>query len=361
MKRAIILFLRDRIGFTLAFFLNVVVILLLFSLIQRQWVREQMAYVFLLSFTIYLSLLMISFFRWYPAIKVINEKVAQKHPDAFSDLPRLGTYEQQLYREAMHHLYQSARNEHQKADQAYKEHREFIELWVHRMKLPVSALSLIIQESKPQTIEEKERLYSMMEEIEKLNEGLDIVLSMARLTDFSLDYHIRPVSLLEQVHEVIASRKKAMIRSSIYPKIVAKEGDWIILTDPKWHRFVLEQIIQNALKYTRQVKKKSQLLVMIQKKDSHIQLVIQDQGPGIPPEDLPRIYDPFFTGQNGRKYSEATGMGLYLVKKVCDQLDHSLSIHSVVGKGTTVMITYPNFGRNNQKKTIHLHKNSTRT
>src|SRR5690606_21497774 len=101
-------------------------------------------------------------------------------------------------------------------------------------------------------------------------------------------------------------------------KIVAEKGEWIVLTDPKWHRFVLEQIIQNALKYTRQVKKESQLLLVLKKQEHQIQLSIQDQGPGIPPEDLPRVFDPFFTGQNGRRFEEATGMGLYLAKKVCD-------------------------------------------
>lgn len=340
MKQAIIIFLRDRIGFTIAFFLNVIVILLLFYLIQPQWVMGQIAYIFLISVTIYLCSLTLSFFRWYPTIKAIEKKIDQNHPDAFSNLPQQGTYEQQFYIEALRHLYRSAINEHQKIDHAHEEHREFIELWVHQMKLPLSALSLIVQQTKLQTLKEKERLYSMMEELDKLNEGLEIALSMARLTDFSLDYHIRPVSLLEQVQEVMASRKKAMIRSAIFPKVVAEERDWIVLTDPKWHRFVLEQIVQNALKYTRQVKKKSHLLFALKEQDQQIQLIIQDQGPGIPSEDLPRIFDPFFTGQNGRKYSGATGMGLYLVKKVCDQLDHSLTITSTVGRGTTVTITY---------------------
>lgn len=208
------------------------------------------------------------------------------------------------------------------------------------MKLPVSSLSLVVQQMEPKNVEEKEQLYGMMEEIEKLNQGLDIALSMARLTDFSLDYHLRPVSILEQVQEVIAARKKEMIRYKILPKIVAKDEDGVVLTDPKWHRFVLEQIVQNALKYTRQVKDESKLLFQLQKQKKKIQLSIQDEGPGIPPEDLPRVFDPFFTGQNGRKFAGATGMGLYLAKRVCDQLGHTLSITAVVGKGTTVTITY---------------------
>lgn len=251
-----------------------------------------------------------------------------------------GTWEQRFYIDALHRLYRSAYHEQQKINRAHQEHREFIELWVHQMKLPVSTLSLVMQQMQPKTVEEKEQLYSMMEEIDTLNQGLDHALSMARLTDFSLDYHIRPVSILEQVHEVMTSRKQALIRSAIFPKIVAEKGEWIVLTDPKWHRFVLEQIIQNALKYTRQVKKESQLLLVLKKQEHQIQLSIQDQGPGIPPEDLPRVFDPFFTGQNGRRFAEATGMGLYLAKKVCDQLDHVISIDSTVGQGTTVTITY---------------------
>lgn len=341
MKRAIVMFLRDRIGFTVAFFLNVVVILFLFYLIQPQWVIEQIPYVFLLSFTIYLCIFAFSFFHWYPAMKLIEKKLTQRQMlDAFSAPIYGGTYEQQFYSQVFLHLYRSFAREYQKLVKIQKEHREFIELWIHQMKLPVSSLSLMVQQTVPQTIEEKKRLYNIDEEIEKLNEGLNMALSMARLSDFSFDYHIRPVSLMEQVQDVIESRKKAMIRLSIFPKMVAEKEDWTVLTDPKWHRFVLEQIVQNALKYAGQFREKSRLLFTFVKKDQQIQLLIQDEGPGIPVEDLPRVFDPFFTGTNGRKFSEATGMGLYLVKKICDQLEHQIHISSTVGKGTTVKITY---------------------
>ena len=344
------LFWRDRLGYTFAFFFNVMVILLLFYLIEPKWVMEQIPYVFLLSLTIYLIVLSISFIRWYPMMKLIERKLAQNHLDAFSSIEQPGTLEQRFYAESFHRLYRLAMEEQQKINRVHQEHREFIELWVHQMKLPVSTLSLVVQQIQPRNVEEKEQLYSMMEEIDKLNQGLDHALSMARLTDFSLDYHIRPVSILEQVQEVITSRKKAMIRSAIVPQVVAEQGEWIVLTDPKWHRFVLEQIVQNALKYTRQVKKGSKLLFQLKRQKKQIQLSIQDQGPGIPPEDLPRVFDPFFTGQNGRKFAEATGMGLYLAKKVCDQLDHLLSIDSTVGQGTTVTITYHAMDQEHERK-----------
>lgn len=340
MRQAITIFLRDRVHYTVAYILNTFLILLVFYLIHPQWVIDQFLYVLLLSMSVYISLLTLAFFRWYPMIKLLKKKCSQNHLDAFSSVDQRGTIEQQFYVEVLNQLYQSFFNEKQKIVQSHQQHQKFIELWVHQMKLPVSTLSLTMQQTQPQTVEEREQSHRLMEEIEKLNEGLNMAMSMARLTDFSIDYHLRPVSILKQVQEVIETRKNTMIRTSIFPQLIAEEKDEVIVTDPKWHRFILDQVVQNALKYTHHVKKQGKIKFILRKAGKQIHLSIQDEGPGIPKEDLPRLFDPFFTGDNGREYSEATGMGLYLVKKVCDQLNHQVSVTSTVGKGTTVTFTY---------------------
>lgn len=340
MNKFIWIFLRDRLSGAVAYFLNFLVILLFVGLVDPSMVQESWSYLLLLTVSIYLAYLIFDFFRWAPSMRELQSKRSQNTYEGYSHYEDRGTQEQQYVKSCLTHLYQLAIQKQQEIQQIHDQHVEFIHLWIHQMKLPVSNLSLSIQQAHPQGSEEKKKWSDLSEEVEKLNEGLDMALAMARLAHFSIDYQIRPISLLEQVREVIRAKKNTWIRSAIFPKIIAEEKEWTILTDPKWHRFVLEQIIQNAVKYTAQYRPQSSLTFTFHKSREHLSLSIQDQGSGIPREDLPRLYDPFFTGENGRKFAGSTGMGLYLVKKVCDQLGHQVQISSERGKGTTVTLRY---------------------
>ena len=124
-------------------------------------------------------------------------------------------------------------------------------------------------------------------------------------------------------------------------------GCWLVLTDEKWNAFAIDQVVANALEYASQAGKPHQRLKFCLSRRPPgagapaIRLTIADEGPGIPPQDLPRIFEPFFTGENGRRYADATGIGLYLVKQVLDRLGHQIAVHSVEGQGTAVTLTYP--------------------
>src|SRR5690606_13448253 len=111
-------------------------------------------------------------------------------------------------------------------------------------------------------------------------------------------------------------------------------------TDRKWMKFILGQLITNAVKYTFEENKKVYLSASCHK--SHIKLSIRDEGIGIPSTDLARVTKAFFTGENGRKTAESTGMGLYIAKEVCAKLGHELTLESAVGQGTTVSILFSN-------------------
>ena len=112
----------------------------------------------------------------------------------------------------------------------------------------------------------------------------------------------------------------------------------MVTSDSKWLKFIVGQFITNALKYTFEPNKK--VYVTANEIDSSVQLVIRDEGIGIPKSDLSRVVKPFFTGENGRKTGESTGMGLYLANEICEKLGHQLSIASEVGKGTTITLTF---------------------
>ncbi|HEV2121647.1 MAG TPA: ATP-binding protein, partial [Chloroflexota bacterium] len=185
-------------------------------------------------------------------------------------------------------------------------------------------------------------LASIEEETLKLADGLELVLNTTRLQDFALDYHIRRVDLLQSVRKVVNARKRQFIRLGIFPAVdAAEDADWHVLTDEKWNTFAIDQILSNALKYGSQVgRPKQRLRLSLSHRVGAVTLAITDEGPGIPPQDVPRVFEPFFTGENGRRYSHATGIGLYLVKRVIDQLGHQVALQSVEGQGTTVTLTY---------------------
>jgi signal transduction histidine kinase len=238
-------------------------------------------------------------------------------------------------------LHDRYREQLQTYQTAYRQHLDFVHLWVHQMKTPLSGLSLLWQQQRPRTPEERERWLQTEETVEKLAEGLDSVLHMARLQDFALDVHIRRTDLLQQVKEVIHSRKRTMIRLGIFPRIDAEDGSWLVYTDPKWNKVILEQILSNALKYGSQTDKEEQCVRFgLRREGEEVVLTISDDGPGIPPQDLPRVFEPFFTGENGRRFSHATGVGLYMVKQVTERLGHQVKVTSAQGEGTCVTLRY---------------------
>ncbi|MFL0403078.1 sensor histidine kinase [Bacillus nitratireducens] len=213
-----------------------------------------------------------------------------------------------------------------------KEHLTFINQWVHQMKTPLSVIELITQEENGEVFE------SIVEEVDQMQYGLEMVLYMARLQTFEQDFYVERVSLQDIVQEVIRENKRLFIRNYVYPEVKIKQTI-MVETDRKWLRFVIHQVISNAIKYSAGSRKNVTITTL--EEERSVILTIQDHGVGIPKEDLPRVFRPFYTGINGRKFKESTGMGLYLVKSIIKRLEHNIEIKSEVGKGTTIRIIFP--------------------
>jgi signal transduction histidine kinase len=252
------------------------------------------------------------------------------------ELPEVkpSTSEFNLFWQGYQKLYKQMKAEQIQLEQVYERHLQFIHIWVHQMKTSVSSLSLLAQQY------ESLQKTNVLEEIDTLNDGLELALTMARLNHFTQDFQIKPVRLIDLVRHAINEKRRLFIRLHIFPKIEASREDIEILTDPKWIQFVLEQFIQNACKYTAQIKEEAFLVFQITEKEQQIRLSIKDEGPGIPKQDIPQIFEPFFTGENGRQFAEATGMGLYLVKNILTQLHHDYEVESEVGVGTTFHLLF---------------------
>lgn len=202
--------------------------------------------------------------------------------------------------------------------------REYIELWVHEIKTPLTALSLMNRDPK------------IAQELRRLDDFVDQVLYFSRAENAEHDYLIGQATLSEIVHQV-ALRNQPLFRAKNVD-FSAHDLNFEVYTDAKWLEFIIGQIVNNSLKYG------SKRLEISARADESTILSIQDDGIGIDPKDLPRVFEPSFTGRNGRRGKEtaesSTGMGLYIVKTLCDKLGHQIKISSRPGEGTTVEITF---------------------
>lgn len=209
-----------------------------------------------------------------------------------------------------------------------KEYKEYIEQWIHEVKTPITAMKLLCENNRSDFTRD------MLVELENINRFTEQALYYARSEHTEKDYSIREIRLGDIVHGAIADNKYLLRQNHVSITVDDMEND--IYADDKWVRFILNQIISNAVKYrTEQLT----LHFFTTKKDDRILLFIEDNGIGIPQSDLPRIFEKGFTGQNGRTIQNSTGIGLYLCKRLCDKLGIGLAANSE-GKGTTIVLSF---------------------
>jgi len=224
-------------------------------------------------------------------------------------------------------------------------HNHFVMQWVHHMKTPLSVVDLLLQEAMTQQPiseeEQQELILSLLEESDRMSKGLEMLLHTARLDKFEMDLHLTKLPLHDIIHEVLIAHRRLCIRHAVIPQI---QGEAWADTDRKWMTVVLNQIVSNAIKYSKDKQGTKQLIFHLEQQDTISKLMISDEGSGIAPHDLPRIFDPFFTGENGQVAGESTGMGLYLAKQICSRLGHELFVASELGVGTTFTITFSPHG-----------------
>jgi len=210
-------------------------------------------------------------------------------------------------------------------------HIQFINQWVHQMKTPLSVIHLMVQD------EDDPRFHAIGDELDRLKKGLDMVLYTARLDTFERDFYVETLDLQTVVRSVTSSQKRLFIRKKVFP-LIQMDGDLSVVSDEKWLSFVITQVMTNAIRYT--VEENRKIYFKGFTRGINTVLEIRDEGVGIPLSDLPRVFDPYFTGENGRNFQESTGMGLHLVKQICQKLGHRLEIESIINQGTTVRIVF---------------------
>lgn len=235
----------------------------------------------------------------------------------------------------LHQLLKSQYRQFQNEKQLYqlklKNHIQFINQWVHQMKTPLSVIHLMIQD------EDEPCFTSIGDELDRMKKGLEMVLYTARLDEFEHDFYAEKLPLEKVVRSAVSNQKRLFIRNRVFPAFEMEES-LMVASDEKWLSFVITQLITNAVRYTPEANRR--MILRGYQRNSTVVLEVEDEGVGIPASDLPRIFDPYFTGENGRNFQESTGMGLYLVKQICEKLGHQIEIESTVNKGTTVRIIF---------------------
>ena len=202
---------------------------------------------------------------------------------------------------------------------------DYYTLWAHQIKTPIAASSLLVGE-----IEDKKVKNQLEQELFKIESYVNIVLQYLRLESFHEDLVLKKENVEDLVKEIVKKYAIFFIQKGL--SLNLHDLDRTIITDKKWFVVILEQVLSNSLKYTSQ----GGIEIYFQEDT----LYIKDSGLGIQDADLLRVFERGFSGYNGRLTQQSSGLGLYLSKKIADELGHQISIASQVGQGTTVMISF---------------------
>ena len=278
---------------------------------------------------------------WYRKKKyfeIITERVKDlKEPWLIAELlPVSYTIEDEIYQELLRKVGSSAIEEIHKIEDEQKEYEDYIEQWIHEVKTPITSIHLMLENRISENPGLKRDLNV---ELSRLENDVELALYYARSEQIYRDYLIQKLNVRKVLLKVVNKNRTVIMNSSVAIDLDCDEALYAY-GDEKWLVFMLTQVLLNAIKYKAEADAK---VVMRAKRDNKkIVLNIIDNGKGIKKEELPRIFDKGFTGSNGRDNEKSTGMGLYLVHKLCEKLEIDIKADSVYGEFTEISFSLKN-------------------
>ena len=280
-------------------------------------------YTCLVTAVVTLGFLMAGFFRWKRKRRqlLILKRQAEQSLET-ADLPKAETPLEKIYQEIIQDQEKRCQREQKESREKLVRSREYYTRWSHQIKTPIAAMELLLQE-------EPADVRALKRELLKTSQYVEMALSYQRMEGAGNDLVIQRYELRPVVMQAVKKVSPLLIHKHISFSAGDLSGE--VLTDEKWLVFVLEQLLTNASKYTKEGGS-----VRIWKENGL--LVLRDTGIGIRPEDLPRIFEWGYTGYNGRLDKRSTGVGLALVKQVMEMLGNKMEIRSVLGEGTEVFL-----------------------
>ncbi len=256
------------------------------------------------------------------SVQVFDPDVILEHLPAPSGLL------EEDYQELLNLLCRERRELREEMEQRYREMIDYYTVWAHQIKTPIAAMRLMLQEEQTGT-----NIRALREELRRIEQYVEMVLCYLRLDSNSTDYVIREYDLDEIVKQAVRRHATTFIQKKL--RLEYEPLDARVVTDEKWLLFVIEQVLSNALKYTDE----GGIAITLEAPKT---LCIRDTGIGIAPEDLPRVFEKGYTGDNGRSDKKASGIGMYLCSRICANLGHGISVDSTPGQGTEVRIDLKN-------------------
>lgn len=320
-------YIKDKI---FEIILSIVFLLLIFGLLNYININSYLTILILIVVILYLLILLFyDYFRkrkFYSNMEKITNNLDKKYYlNEIIEKPNF--LEGKIVIDTLYEINKSYIENLNKYKYSVEEFKDYIELWCHEIKTPIATSKLILENNKK----------NISEEIDKIESYVEQVLFYSKSDVVEKDYLIKKVNLKDIVNDVIKKNKKILINKKI--KVSILNNDYFVNSDAKWLEFIINQIVSNSIKY---ISSNPELTIEIKENKDNKILIVEDNGIGIDDSEIDRVFDKGFTGSNGRKKFASTGIGLYLVKRLCNKLGHSVSINSKLNVGTTVMIIFPN-------------------
>lgn len=324
-------YIKDKINYILAFAIYIIIISTYLKAISLTY--STIFIVIFITLTFFILAFLISYYKTNKYLKNI-EKTMDKLPEKYLiteiwQKPRGA--EKLAYYKILKRANKSMLENVTDIKEKQKDYKEYIESWVHEIKIPITSAKLLCANNKT-VITNK-----IDEDIEEVNNYVEQALFYARMDQVSNDFMIREISLNEVIKNVLARNKKIMIQNNM--KVELKDVNIKCYTDEKWLEFILNQIITNSIKYINDNNSVVKI-TGIQNKENII-LKIKDNGIGIKKSEIDRIFDKGFTGTNGRNQTKSTGIGLYLCKRLCEGIGMEINANSKENEYTEIVIIIP--------------------
>lgn len=291
-------------------------------------------YIPLIIMGLYMISIIIEYFKrkkFYDNLLKILEELDEKY--LITEIIKTPNFlEGQILKNSLEQIDKSMLENVNKYKYMTEDYKEYIELWIHEIKIPIATSKMVIENNKNAITK------SIDEELDKVENYIEQALFYARSNTVEKDYYIRKVVLKEIVNESIKKNKSSLIQEKISIDIHDLEIE--VNTDNKWIVFILNQIIQNSIKYRK--KENSVIEIYANQGKENVILYIKDNGIGIKQGEIIRVFEKGFTGTNGRlSNKKSTGIGLYLCKKLCNKLGIGIELNSVQNEGTEVKLVFP--------------------
>lgn len=322
-------YLKDKL-YILILCLCTYIILLLLYIAMKVTIPLIIASSFLLL-SLFVAILLIDYFRKKTFYQQLLSHVEwlDKSYLVLETIQKPQFYEGELVYQALYDINKSMIENIKIVEMQWNDFRDYIEMWIHEVKRPLSSLVLIGNNEK---FDRK-----TMVQMKRIEAYLEQVLYYVRSEHAEKDYLIKNVELSNVIKNVALNNMNELIENKI--DFIVEDINLQVLTDAKWLEFILNQIINNSVKYKRD-DISSYIKISSHETQNDCQMIIEDNGIGIPSSDISRVFEKTFTGENGRTKVKSTGMGLFIVKNLCLKLGHQIDIESQIHEYTRVKITF---------------------